>query len=130
MKNIELFDYYTGRILALLYANFPCKIDIVYNKDFGEVDERVMAGTISWLYDSGFIEYDKSFLNSSLITGVRLSYKGLELLKQKPSSLNTQSLGDELTDSVKQGAKELIATHTKAILSLGFSFVSKIIKGE
>ena len=91
MDNIKTFDLYVGKILAFLYTEFPCKCELNYKSDFGEVNAKIMFATLIWLKDSGFIDFE-STINDDFIYNAILSPKGLELLKQKPQSLCPLSL--------------------------------------
>lgn len=128
MTNIEKFDLYVGKILALLYEEFPVRKNIRYLSDFGDVDVRVFASTIEWLIDSEFIECRHYTIDDDLIVGARLTLKGLELLKQKPKSLQSgKSFGESLKEYAKKGIDAGISTTANEILSSSFAFVSKIM---
>ncbi len=73
MTNIELFDEYTARVLAMLYENFPVRIGLDATKISGvkgfddvgaPLDEsgnpsiafEICYATIEWLIDAGYIK--------------------------------------------------------------------------
>ena len=126
MTNIEKFDLYAGKILATLYEEFPVRKNLRYLSDFGEVDAKIFASTLEWLIDSDFIECKNQTLDDYLIIGARLTLKGLELLKQKPKTLQ-KSFGESLKEYAKKGIDAGITTTVNDILSSSFAFVSKLM---
>ena len=61
-----------------------------------------------------------------MIIGARLTLKGLELLKQKPKTLQ-KSFGESLKEYAKKGIDAGITTTVNDILSSSFAFVSKLM---
>lgn len=128
MTNIEKFDLYAGKILATLYEEFPVRKNLHYLSDFGDdVDGRIFASTLEWLIDSDFIECRNQTLDDDLIIGARLTLKGLELLKQKPKTLQ-KSFGESLKEYAKKGIDAGITATANDILSSSFAFVSKLMQ--
>ena len=124
MDNIKTFDLYVGKILAFLYKEFPCKCELNYKSHFGEVNTKIMFATLIWLKDSGFIDFE-STINDDFIYNAILSPKGLELLKQKPQSLEQKkSFGEWLSECASSGKDELIRRSAKGLLH--YCFLAKL----
>lgn len=130
MRNIELFDEYTAKIMAVLYERFPNKraLDVreicghTAMNDFGlVVDDNgnpsgafdVAMGTLEWLGDNGYVRYNK---NSGYgWTDVVLTEKGLAMLNKVPNSVaSKETFGDRLSRFVREGAMGLAKEATKA----------------
>ena len=126
MDNIKTFDLYVGKILAFLYKEFPCKCELNYKSHFGEVNTKIMFATLIWLKDSGFIDFE-STINDDFIYNAILSAKGLELLKQKPKSLeNSISFGEWLSQCASSGKDELIKRSASELLHYSLGFLAKV----
>ena len=126
LKNIELFDLYTGKILAKLYENFPLKIEVdVCDMLKLEIDQQNMTvpkeceifnDTMEWLKESGFIYYEEKGMYS--FHRVVLSAVGLETLKATPSSIKERDgIGEKIRDAVIRGKNEAIRTGVRLALS-------------
>lgn len=126
MKNIEMFDIYTAKVLAKLYKNFPLKIDIdvcdmlglIIDQENMQVPKEcdILNDTIAWLQESGFIYFEGSHVYG--FSRVVLSAKGLEVLKSTPSSITPRDgIGESLKDVLTQGKKESIRQVVGTILS-------------
>ncbi len=126
MKNIELFDLYTGKILSKLYEHFPLKVNIDVCEMLGlEIDEEslnipkecdIFNDTVEWLKQSGFIYYDHRFAYA--YSGVVLSAVGLETLKATPQSIKARDgIGEMMRDAVIRGKNEAIRTAVRMALS-------------
>lgn len=125
MKNIELFDDFTARILADLYAGFPVKRRLDARKlsgheahdDFGRIlDERgnpsktfeIAHATIEWLWDTGYVRGD------------RMDQYGLGQAVLTPTSLTPgESTGEKLARLVREGAMDGARELVKAALVTG-----------
>lgn len=126
MDNIKTFDLYVGKILAFLYTEFPCKCELNYKSDFGEVNAKIMFATLIWLKDSGFIDFE-STINDDFIYNAILSPKGLELLKQKPQSLEQKkSFGEWLSECASSSKDELIRRSASELLHYSLGFLAKL----
>ena len=126
MDNIKTFDLYVGKILAFLYKEFPCKCELNYKSHFGEVNAKIMFATLIWLKDSGFIDF-QSTINDDFIYNAILSAKGLELLKQKPKSLeNSISFGEWLVSSANSAKDEVIRKSAGEVLHYSLGFLAKL----
>ena len=138
MKNIELFDIYVGYIFNALYEDFPVCKDFDTPKCVKEINgqtadietrrkEFVFSETLFWLQENGIVEIEKPdrrliTIGSGLepypyFTCVRLTAKGLAILKKTPQSISTdKTLGEEITEAVKNGFKERITDLVKVAL--------------
>lgn len=126
MDNIKTFDLYVGKILAFLYKEFPCKCEFSYKSDFGDVNAKIMFATLIWLKDSGFIDFE-STINDDFIYNAILSAKGLELLKQKPKSLEQKkSFGEWLSECEQTGKDEIIRKSASELLHYSLGFLAKL----
>nr|DAR65307.1 MAG TPA: hypothetical protein [Caudoviricetes sp.] len=131
-KNIELFDYYAGVIFAELIDEFPLPKDlnaIKLTKDDINADEvnkhtAIVFFTAIWLRDNGFIRLDGTYSFQKVLSGAVLSYKGLEILKQVPQSVDGKSLGDNLKAAVQTGKDEFIKQAVNKIFSLSLNLIS------
>lgn len=129
LTNIKQFDLYVGKILAYLYAKFPCRAGFDYSVEFGECDVEIMRETLIFLQESEFITIENFAINMPACENVRLSIKGLELLKQTPKSLKSAStIGDYLKQAASTGADAIIQKAANETLSLAVSFLN-VIKG-
>jgi hypothetical protein len=120
-KNIERFDTSVLFILEYLYDQFPKKnsfdsmiiskekFDLIYGKGKLAPDGslgflNVLAETIVWLSDEGYIRY-LSHKSPHQFNGVVLSEKGLNLLR-KPSSINkAKAWIDVCKEEFRKGTK-------------------------
>ena len=59
-----------------------------------------------------------------VLSGAVLSYKGLEILKQVPQSVDGKSLGDNLKAAVQTGKDEFIKQAVNKIFSLSLNLIS------
>ncbi|WP_169780156.1 hypothetical protein [Campylobacter curvus] len=128
-KNIELFDYYAGVIFAELIDEFPLPKDLKavnLTKNDISADEvnkhtAIVFFTGIWLRDNGFIRLDGAYSSQKVLSGAVLSYKGLEILKQVPQSIDGKSLGDNLKEAVAVGKDELIKSAVNKIFAYSIS---------
>ena len=130
MKNIELFDAYTGHLLKRLYENFPRCIEVKPDDEiatirassggaliesFDDEESRIIfAETVLWLTRNGFIEYRDSEPSTRrpyepmpyrVFYCVELTIDGLNLLTSpKPKALKGKRVGDAIVEHVKKGA--------------------------
>ena len=85
-----------------------------------------MFATLIWLKDSGFIDFE-STINNDFIYNAILSAKGLELLKQKPKSLeNSISFGEWLVSSANSAKDEVIRKSAGEVLYYSLGFLAKL----
>lgn len=138
ISNIKRFDEHTGQILGALYVSFPVPRHLLLKDLFPEglsADDflgfdipnesgEFMFACIDWLAESGYLRF-KEKVQATGYTECVLTAKGLEVLKAIPDSLSTESsLGDQLVDATKTGAKGLVGDLAGQALSIGVKFVS------
>lgn len=75
---------------------------------------------VEWLVESGYISATPHRFDG--FSDAVLTAKGLEVLKLRPSSLNS-SFGDELMQASKSGTREVIKDVTSSLLSTGITFL-------
>lgn len=138
ISNIKQFDEFTGLILGALYENFPVRRPLVvsklipdgtyYNESYGvdlpnEKGDFLFA-CVDWLAESGYLHFNDRIHNVGYSDAV-LTAKGLEVLKAIPDSLSTgPTLGDQLVDATKSGAKSLLGDIAGQALSIGVKFAT------
>ena len=137
-SNIKRFDELTGQILGVLYESFPVPRHLLlkdlvpdgftFNDFLGyeipNEDGEFLFACIDWLAESGYLRFKDKVQPTGYTEGV-LTAKGLEVLKATPNSLSTDSsLGDQLVDATKTGAKGLVGDLAGQALSIGVKFVS------
>lgn len=139
-SNIQKFDEITGQIFGALYQSFPVAKDLPLEEfvedgitidDFLEcevVNEngKFFFACVEWLAESGYLRF-KEKQDPAGFTHAVLTSKGLEALKAVPASLATSaSLGEQLVDATKSGAKGAIGSLAGEVLSVG----SRILTGS
>ena len=135
MKNIDKFDIYSGKILALLLENFPITIDIEIMRDVIKDENAIQKErefvyhTIQALKEYGFFTYKSYTMDGELFIGVRLTLKALEVLKATPQSLGGKTIGDKIADSVKLAKDESIKSGVGLAFSQGYALISEAFKG-
>lgn len=137
-SNIKRFDELTGQILSVLYESFPVPRVLLLKDlipDGISFDERIgfdvpnengefLFACIDWLTESGYLRF-KDKVQATGYTECVLTAKGLEVLKATPDSLSTESsLGEQLVDASKTGAKSLIGDLAGQALSIGVKFAT------
>lgn len=134
MTNIDKFDIYSGKILALLLENFPIATDInvfediIKDENATQKEKNFVYHTIKALQEYGFIRYRSNDLSGELFINVTLSLKALEVLKATPKSLGGKSIGDRITDSVKLAKDEAIKSSVGLAFSQGYALISEAFK--
>ncbi|MEJ2002995.1 MAG: hypothetical protein P8X77_16745 [Maritimibacter sp.] len=137
MKNIELFDDYTGAILALLYQSFPVPATLDARKlcGHGEIDEfgrivddmgrpsksfEIAISTLGWLESAGFISSrQKNHYGHMQVT---LTVQGLQLLNDVPDALKSKEpTGEKLVRFIREGSPGLARETEKAVIAAGDS---------
>ncbi|QAY92556.1 hypothetical protein [Pseudomonas sp. ACM7] len=137
-SNIKRFDELTGQILGALYESFPVprhlllkdlfpdglSFDDFVGFDVPNEQGEFLFACIDWLAESGYLRFKEKVQASGYAECV-LTAKGLEVLKATPDSLSTESsLGDQLVDATKTGAKGLIGDLAGQALSIGVKFAT------
>ena len=83
MRNIDKFDIYSGKILALLLIDFPIAkdidvfSDIIRDENATDNERKFVYHTMKALKEYGFITYQSADVGGELFIGVRLSLKAL-----------------------------------------------------
>lgn len=137
MKNIEMFDIFTGYIFKELYENFPIPL-VMESEDMirsipktalpVEADNGtlIFSETMFWLEDSGFIRFQSPKKSTPIMNlepytyfhMVTLTAKGLEVMKRVPKSLRREnSIGDDIVEAAKSGIKTKLSDLVAAALS-------------
>lgn len=89
MKNMELLDLYTARILALLYETFPERVSLslqyITQMELNQEEPlpkqaQIARETVLWLKENGFITFDEDEFYT--FTKARLTEKGLTILRK------------------------------------------------
>lgn len=131
MDNIALFNQYCGKILSVLYGEFPLKMDLKAS-DFTHktIDIETLANpkenelffaTIDFLRQENLIVFAKKD-NLEYIHQCSLTLKGLNLLNQIPKSLQ-ESYGSLLKKYVINAGNEAFSVIVSRILeALGKTF--------
>jgi hypothetical protein len=137
-SNIKRFDELTGQILGVLYESFPVprhlllkelipdgfSFDNFLGMEIPNESGEFLFACIDWLAESGYLRF-KDMVQATGYTECVLTAKGLEVLKATPDSLSTKSsLGDQLVDATKAGAKGLIGDLAGQALSIGVKFAT------
>jgi len=138
MTNIELFDEYTARILALLYSSFPIRISLdavdmsgAVIDDFGAPADasgkrsksfEVCFATIEWLMDAGYIDTQGD--NGYAFAGCVLTARGLEVLKSVPESIQRkETIGERIVALIRSGSTDVAKEAAKAAISAGIGIM-------
>ncbi|MEM4958769.1 MAG: hypothetical protein QXX12_02720 [Nanopusillaceae archaeon] len=126
MKNMELFDLYAAKVFATLYETFPertnlylsqiTKTDIDPEEPLSK-EAQIARETILWLKENNYLTFrsDEFFL----FTEVRLTEKGLSLLKRPESLKGEKSFGERLIGALKTGGETALKELIRVIISLG-----------
>lgn len=137
-SNIKQFDELTGQVLGVLYESFPVPCVLLLKDltpDGISFDEHIgfdvpnekgefLLASIEWLAESGYLRF-KDKLQATGYTECVLTAKGLEVLKATPDSLSTESsLGEQLVDASKKGAKKVVGDLAGQVMSIGAKFVT------
>lgn len=137
------FKFAVAEILALLHDNFPHRKDLRYREitdnvlakfftgqpqvsDPEELGQQVANGAafamvvqpaIEFLISEGFIDVKGN--DENLATSVRLTHKGLLALGRRSLVTGEKTLGEAISDAVKDRAPELVITLVGKALALG-----------
>ncbi|CAN2975974.1 DUF2513 domain-containing protein [Pseudomonas sp. PM2] len=117
-SNIKRFDELTGQLFGVLYESFPLPRNLEF-EHFPAEDKKFFVASVDWLSRAGYLSFMFLYPNQGY-TEVVLTSKGLEVLKALPESLKSgPSLGDQLVDASKTGAKSLLGDIAGQALSIG-----------
>lgn len=126
MDNIILFNQYCGKILSMLYSEFPLKVDLKAS-DFthktidaealtNPKENELFFATIDFLRQENLIVFAKND-NLEYIHQCSLTLKGLNLLNQIPKSLQ-ESYGNLLKKYAINASSEALSVIVSRILEL------------
>jgi hypothetical protein len=136
--NIKRFNQLAGSIFSDLYKSFPVPTDLeleTYVADSTSYDEHLQMDVpndggeffyacIDWLADAGYLRYAAKYTSEGF-AGCVLTTKGLEVLKAVPDSIKAgESLGDQLVEASKSGAKSALGDIAGQAISAGVRIVS------
>ena len=140
--NIKNFDAIVLYYADLLYKSFPKCIEInIYEEmqkdEFkhmykNEEDLQVMlAETLLWLEENNFLNFETPKERAYRVTDnvffgcVRLTAKGLVILKSPPTSIDTkESLGNQMAKALKeQGVTKIAQVGTDLAIKLATNLV-------
>ena len=141
-ENIRNFDAVVLYYADLLYRSFPKCIEInIYEElqkdDFkhmhdNDIDTQVLlAETLLWLEENNFLKFETPKERAHRITDnvffgcVRLTAKGLVILKSPPASIDTkESLGVQMAKALKeQGVTKIAQVGTDLAIKLATNLV-------
>lgn len=133
MSNIERFNDCAARLFAMLFENFPFRVDLQYvkwltNEHEGDIthdDLALCQATVEWLAEAGYITVGS--YTRHMATRVSLTPKGLEVLKAVPESLDSrQSVGDALLDYAKGVGAKTSQSLMSTALTEGFKIMVRL----
>lgn len=150
--NIDLFNEYVAKIFATLYRHFPIPTDLSaeeiagvkhdekeYDNGFSsgtyfkvqpefEKQDEVFSSTVKWLTSAGYIWTEGGDISYDQLSykTIVLSPKTLQILNVIPAALEkskeNKSLGDQLSEAVKDGstdaAKDLVKTGLSSLVGM------------
>lgn len=134
MKNIDLFDDYTARILAEAFEAFPVKRTIRATTlcghgeidGFGQVVDasgqpskffEIAHATLVWLLETGYLRGE---IHPYGLENAVLTTQGLAVLKAVPGSLEPgEATGEKLARLVRQGSFDVARDVVKTAISAG-----------
>ncbi|BDR33556.1 hypothetical protein PDY_06040 [Photobacterium damselae subsp. damselae] len=134
-KNIDDFNEIAAKLFYVLQDKFPVRTLIDEVAFFGyepikfhpvagrtltdkqEYEFKMLSETIIWLSESGFIRCNDYPHEKS---NVVLTEKGLELLKLKPDTLNSNTVGDTIVNLIKKGSESSLGAVFSTALTLAF----------
>jgi hypothetical protein len=134
MSNIDLFNTIVGLVLGDLYETFPAPRDIhahQYAERLGistiptnghfTIEEQFPAiATIKWLIDENYVRCNSTPKNiSDMFHQVVLSSKGLQLLSMPESLDKSLSIGNQMSDAIKNGAFDSLKDLAKSAICEG-----------
>ncbi|MCU7854009.1 MAG: hypothetical protein KZQ80_17565 [Candidatus Thiodiazotropha sp. (ex Monitilora ramsayi)] len=123
-SNMELFNEATASILSRLYEKFPNRMGALKAEEIsaGASPEElnVFGATAEFLLDEGFIVGGSPNAQGKFISNVRLTSKGLAVLKSTPTSLdknNQAPFGETLKNVLGSGSMQAMNTIIGELLS-------------
>jgi hypothetical protein len=137
-SNIQKFDEITGQVFGALYQSFPVakylpikdfvedglSFDDFLGCEVANKNGQFFFACVEWLAESGYLRFKEKYDHAGF-ADVVLTAKGLEALKAFPASLSADSsLGEQLVDATKSGAKSVIGSLAGEVLSVGSRILS------
>ncbi len=138
MKNPEIFDQRLGVILQMLYDRFPVPCNLGFagsdemdcESESGHTDAEIQFHAMHWLANEGYIRYESCAVSEKLFLEVVLTEKALGALNSIPADLgSTESLGEIIATSVKEGATEKITDAVKSFIAVSAGYIRYKLTG-
>ena len=108
MENIDKFDIYSGKILALLLESFPAPARIELSKIAQDGDDKFVWDTVGALREYGIIDFGAYAADTNVFLEVKLSGRTLDRLRP--------DIGDKLMDAIKLADDEAIKNIARAVV--------------
>jgi hypothetical protein len=123
MTNIEDFERFSVAIFDALSEAFPQEIALEVADFESEPDARVFAnfvGTIEFLDQEGFIRCHGISEIGGVASNVKLTLKGLAVLRRVPDVLASRTtIGEQVSAASKSASKELMKAVVGEIVKFG-----------
>lgn len=132
MNNIERFNLYTAYLFGKLYEEFPVHREIVAdevvdalklpppeklakNHNARSTEANLVAHTLMWLVDTGYVILRESGANRKRYVLAPKAFEALNAtlsaLEGKKDQENEKSVGERLSEIVKEGGRILPRKH-------------------
>ncbi|WP_298085510.1 hypothetical protein [uncultured Campylobacter sp.] len=108
MENIDKFDIYSGKILALLLESFPAPARIELSKIAQGGDNKFVWDTVGALREYGVIDFEGYVTDTNTFVGVKLSKRAVDCLRS--------DVGDKLMSAIKLADDETIKNIVRAVI--------------
>jgi DNA-binding PadR family transcriptional regulator len=134
MSNMHEFERCTVLIFDALYRSFP-KNEHLEPGDIAEdgepVDSDVFYGTLEFLDQEGFIRLEALSETGGIASYVRLTLKGLALLRRVPDVLQSKAtLGEQVGSATRIGFREIAKTVISEMVKVGIGVSSHSIAAQ
>lgn len=108
MENIDKFDIYSGKILALLLESFPTPTRIELSEIAQDGDNKFVWDTVGALREYGLIDFEAYSVDTNVFLGAKLSRRALDCLRS--------DIGDRLMSAIKSADDEAVKNIVKTII--------------
>ena len=108
MENIDKFDIYSGKILALLLESFPAPARIELSKIAQDGDDKFVWDTVGALREYGIIDFGAYAADTNVFLEVKLSRRALDSLHSE--------IGGRLISAIKSADDEAIKNIARAVV--------------
>ena len=108
MENIDKFDIYSGKILALLLKSFPAPARIEISKIAQDGDDKFVWDTVGALREYGIVDFEGYVTDTNTFVGVKLSKRAVDCLRS--------DVGDKLMNAIKLADNEAIKNIAKMVI--------------